>query len=300
MCKRLLLIVLFVLSMVSYVFSGITGKIAGKITDENGEPLVGANVVLQGTTLGAATDAEGDYYIINIPPGAYTLTTSMMGYTTVSKTEVSVSVDRTTTEDFSLKSAVISGEEVVAVAEREVIAMDRSASVISISASEVRSIPTANSVDKVISLQTGVDWDPFTRGDGARAGGDTRAEISIRGGERGQTELMVDGLTMVDNRGNRPLITVNPSAIEEINVVKGGFNAEYGNVRSGLINIVTKEGSASNYNGSFEARVSPGHRKHFGESIYDPNNYFMRPYLDPAVAYVGTANGGWDGRSAAR
>jgi outer membrane receptor protein involved in Fe transport len=294
MNKKLLFVVLVLLSTVPLVFAGVTGKIAGKVTDaQTGEPLVGVNVILEGTTTGAATDIEGDYFIINVPPGSYTVVTSMIGYTNERKTDVAVSVDRTFVADFALKAAVIEGEEITVVSERDVIAMDRSASAVSLAAADVKEIPTATSVEQVINLQVGVDLNRESRG------GDTRAEIEIRGGGRGQTELMVDGLTMVDNRSNRPMMMVNLSSIQEVNVVKGGFDAEYGNVRSGLINIVTKEGSPTNYSGSLDARITPAKRKHFGESIFDPNNYFLRPFLDPDVAFVGT-KAGWDEGTQAR
>ena len=281
--------ILLLLCLVPHVFAGITGKVAGKITDsETGEPLVGANVVIEGTHMGASTDLEGEYFIVNIPPGNYTLSASVLGYTTVSKTGVSVSVDRTLWVDFSLAPAVVEGEAVNVVAERDVIAMDLAASQVSIDAEDVKEVPTASSLERILALQTGVDFDPTSRSY------DERAEVTIRGGGRGQTELMVDGLSMVDNRANRPMMMVNLSTVKEVNIIKGGFNAEYGNVRSGLINIVTQDGDTDKYTGSFDYRHTPGHLKHFGESIYDPNNYFLRPYLDPSVAFVGTANGGWD------
>jgi hypothetical protein len=295
MNKKLLFITLFLFCMAPHLFAGVTGKIAGKVTDaENGEPLAGANVVIQGTTMGAATDSEGDYFIINVPPGTYTLAASMMGYKTVNQSDVPVKADYTFTVDFSLAPTTLAGEVVTVVAERDVIAMDMSASQVSLAAKDVQEVPRVTSIEQAINLQLGVDFDPSTR---TR---ETRAEITIRGGGRGQNALMVDGLMMVDNRSNRPMMLVNLSSIKEINIIKGGFNAEYGNVRSGLVNIVTKEGSPTTYNGSLDLRITPGHLKHFGESIYDPDNYFLRPFLDEAVCWVGTDKGGWDAETQAR
>ncbi|MBN2012698.1 TonB-dependent receptor [candidate division KSB1 bacterium] len=294
MDKKLFFIMLFVLCMVPHLFGGVTGKIAGTVTDaESGDPLPGANVIIQGTSFGAAADVDGDYFIINVPPGTYTLAASMMGYTTVNKTDVILSVDHTATVNFALKTTTVTGEEVTVVAERDVIAMDMSASLVSIDAMDVKEVPTATSIEQIINLQVGVEFDPRSRTN-------QPAEVSIRGGGRGQNELMVDGLMMVDNRANRPMMLVNLSSIKEINIIKGGFNAEYGNVRSGLVNVITKEGSPSGYNGSLDLRMTPGHLKHFGESIYDPNNYFLRPFMDPAVCWVGTDKGSWDAATQAR
>jgi hypothetical protein len=88
------------------------------------------------------------------------------------------------------------------------------------------------------------------------------------------------------------------SSVQDIQVQTGGFNAEYGNIRSGVVNVVTKEGDASKYSVMATFRISPPTAKNFGSSIYDVNSYFMRPFLDPAVAFVGTGSGtdpgAWD------
>jgi hypothetical protein len=280
MNKKSILVIILLLCMVSTVFSGVTGKIAGKVIDANtGEPLMGVNVILQGTTMGAATDLEGDYFIINIPPGTYTLAASMMGYITVNKTDVLVHIDRTIMSDFTLKPTVISGEEVTIVAERDVVPMDISASQIIADAERIVEVPMVTDISQYIHLQAGIEGD------------------LIRGGGLDQTQFMMDGLMVVDNRANKPMMMVNLSSVKELSIIKGGFNAEYGNVRSGLINVITKEGSPTEYHGSIDFRISPAHLKHGGASLFDPDNYFLRSYLDPDVMWVGTKNGTWDERT---
>jgi hypothetical protein len=103
---------------------------------------------------------------------------------------------------------------------------------------------------------------------------------------------MTDGLMVVDNRSNRPMMMVNLSAVKELAIIKGGFNAEYGNVRSGLINVITREGSPSAYRGSSDIRRRNAGLKHGGPSMFNWDNFWLRPYLDPAVCYVGTT--AWD------
>jgi len=94
--------------------SSQTGVIVGKLVDaETGDPLIGANVVLQGTTLGAACDLNGDYRINNVPAGKYSVVFSMIGYTKVTLTEVNVSAGQTTKLDLSLKPEILQGDEVV-------------------------------------------------------------------------------------------------------------------------------------------------------------------------------------------
>ena len=280
--KRKLILSLMLVCVVLFVyhgiiFAGITGKISGVIKDAStGEPLPAVNVVIEGTTLGGATDNEGHYFIINIPPGTYTLLASMVGYAVESKTGVIVNVDHTTPVDFNLRVTAIAGEEVTVTAEREIVPMDISASQIVSDAEQILEVPMITDIQQYIHLQAGIEGD------------------YIRGGGLDQTQFMVDGLMVVDNRLNKPMMMVNLSSVKELNIIKGGFNAEYGNVRSGLINVVTREGSPSIYHGSFDGRISPPHLKHGGGvSIFNPNFYYLRPYLDPAVCWVGTANGTW-------
>jgi len=258
-------------------FAGITGKIAGVVKDaDTGESLPGVNVVITGSTMGAATDSDGHYYIVNITPGTYSVEASMMGYAKVTKTDVLVNADHTTPVNFDLTSTPIAGEEVVVEAEREIVPMDVSASQLVSESDEITAVPTVTDITQYINMQVGIE------------------DMTIRGGGQDQTEFMLDGLMVVDNRTNSPMMMVNLSAVKELNIIKGGFNAEYGNVRSGLINVITKEGSPSTYHGSLDLRISPAHRKHMGLSILDPNNYYLRPYLDPAVCWEGTKSGAWN------
>jgi len=257
-------------------FAGIVGKIVGKVTDvETGAPLIGANILLIGTVQGAITDLNGDYFIINISPGVYTTKASMMGFVTTNKTDVSVSADRSVTVDFALKPTAIEGEAVTVVATREIVQMDVSASQVVASNEDIKGIPLVSSINDFLNVQVGIE------------------NNVIRGGGLDQTQFMMDGLLMVDNRANSPLMMVNISAVKELDIIKGGFNAEYGNVRSGLINIVTKEGD-KNYHGSADFRISPAHLKHSGTSLFDPTNFYLRSFLDPAVCYIGTTKGTWD------
>jgi outer membrane receptor protein involved in Fe transport len=118
--------------------------------------------------------------------------------------------------------------------------------------------------------------------------------LTIRGGGSDQTAFVVNGITLRDERDNTPYTGISFTNIEEIQIQTGGFNAEYGNIRSGLINVVTKEGRKDRYNFSMIGRYRPQGRKHFGEAANSPNSYWIRPYIDDAVAWTGTDNGNWD------
>ncbi len=257
-----LLIVLSLFLFSPEAEAAVTGKIAGVIVDaRTGEPLPGANVLIEGTERGTACDGDGYYYIIRLEPGIYSIQARMMGYKTVTKTGVRVTSGHTSLLDFELESTVVEGEGVTVQAEREVIKMDLAGSSFSADRSEIEAVPLISDVTQYLNLQAGIDgW-------------------SIRGGGMDQTRLMADGLLLVDNLSNEPVMMPNLSEIKELNLIKGGFNAEYSNVRSGVVNVVTREGSANRYEGSFEFRFTPGYQKHSGQSIFDPDNYNNSVFL---------------------
>lgn len=268
---------LILLSMSPILYSGTTGKISGLVTDkENGEPMPGVNVILAGTTLGAATDLNGNYNILQVPPGVYVCQFSMMGYTKTQVEDVRVRIDQTTRVDIDLIPQVIEGETVTIVAEKKVVKEDVATSVTAMSDIEIEQLPMS-SLGEVVALQAGVE-----------------NGLEIRGGDASQALFQIDGITLRDPRNNQPVTGISLSSIQELSVERGGFNAEYGQVRSGIVNVVTKEGSKKSYHGTVTFKYSPPQAKHFGVSPFDANSMWMRPYLDPDVCWTGTQNGAWD------
>ncbi|MCD6100715.1 MAG: TonB-dependent receptor [Candidatus Marinimicrobia bacterium] len=273
---RFLVFMVFVLALAGRLFPAVTGKIAGYIRDaETGQPLPAVNVILKGTYLGAATDENGYYVILNVPPGKYTLKAMMIGYSTVIIKDVEVVMNLTTTINIDMKREAIGLKEVVAVARRPVVVKDISNSQLDIDAGKISSLPVTD-VTEVIGLQAGVSG------------------LTIRGGSSRQTAFIVDGFIMNDERSNVPYTSLSLSTVKEVQVQTGGFNAEYGNIRSGVINIVTKDPGRENYTGSFFCQYRPPGPKHFGPSVYDPYTFFTRPYLDPEVCWFGVQNSDWD------
>jgi outer membrane receptor protein involved in Fe transport len=253
-----------------------SGKISGMVKDAGtGEGLIGANIVIGGTTMGAATDIEGSYVILNIPPGSYEVKASMVGYSPVTTTAVRVNIDQTTELNFELSDQAFQTGEIVIVAKEPVVKKGVSSSEVNLNIKEVENLPVAN-IAGAISLQAGIQGDV------------------VRGGDARQTDFMVNGISMRDGRDNSPYMAISFTSVEQVQVTTGGFNAEYGDVRSGLINVVTKEGDKQKYTLSFYGRYSPTGQKHFGSSPNDANAYYMRPFLDDAVAWTGTQNGNWD------
>ena len=128
----------------SPVYSGSTRNIAGRAIDsQTGEPLAGANVVIDGTLLGAAADLEGDFFILNLPPGSYTVTASMVGYRSQKITGLRVNVDKTTRLDFELPSEAFETEAIIVEAEKPVIQPDIASTMNILSGEEIASAPVA-------------------------------------------------------------------------------------------------------------------------------------------------------------
>jgi len=265
-----LLVINFIFLFASFsLFAGITGKIVGRVVDaESGDGLPGASVIIVGTAMGAATDVDGYYFIVNIPPGRYTLRVEMMGYNKVKKTDVIVNIDRTTTMNFSLKSTVLEMEEVTVVAERAIVPLDVSNTQATVDPEQIVNAPYFEITD-VLATQPGIEG------------------TSIRGARIEESQFMVDGMLVGDEMTNLPYMKVNLSSVQEVQVLTGGFNAEYGNVRSGLINVVTKEGG-TRYTGSINVKYAKSGLKHFGPNAFGRKSFLYWPYMDKS-------RGAWEG-----
>ncbi|GMQ81369.1 MAG: hypothetical protein BMS9Abin05_0800 [Rhodothermia bacterium] len=267
--------ILFALLLPTTFALAQSGKIAGRVTDSPGEPLIGVNVVISGTVQGAVTDLDGYYTILIVSPGTYSVRASYIGFTQQTVEGVRVNIDQTTTINFSLPQEAVDLEEVVVTADLPVVQADVSNSQLNITSSEIEALPVS-SVSSIIGLQAGI------RG------------LSVRGSGSDELSFMVNGLSLQDERNNTPFTNISITSVQEVQVQTGGFNAEYGNARSGVVNVVTKEGDRNRYTAEAIVRYSAPQQKHFGARADDPNAYWIRPFLDPDVALTGTENGAWD------
>jgi outer membrane receptor protein involved in Fe transport len=224
----MLLLGAFLLSGSGAVFAATTGKITGVIKDRGtNAPLVGTNVMVEGTSLGAVTESDGNFAIINCPPGIHTLRVTMMGYKRTIVKEVRVSIDLTTTVDVAMESTVIEGETVNIVSVRPMVRKDMTSSMAVVGADEIRNLPVDN-IASVLALKAGVTTE-------------ANGTVHIRGGRGGEVAYWVDGVPMT-TAGRSMGISVENTAVQELQVVSGTFNAEYGKAMSGIVNIVTKDG----------------------------------------------------------
>lgn len=237
MLRKWSALVLALLAVPAMAFAQYTGKIAGQVLDAStGETLPGAAVVIAGTTLGTATDVDGNFYIIGVPVGDYNVQASFVGFQTATQEGVEVSAGYTTQLDFSLQSGV-ELDELVVEYERPLIQKDAIGVPKIVNAEEIVSLPVRGAAN-VAKIQAGV---VSKEGDGT---------LNIRGGRGSEVTYYVDGVKYGSGGVNVP-----QSAIQSQEMVIGSINARYGDAMSGIINITTKSGGP-NFFGSLEGLTS--------------------------------------------
>lgn len=278
---RLLLITaaIAVLCIASSAFSQTaSGKISGKITDtDTGEPIIGANVSLVNTSLGASTNIEGEYVILNVLPGTYAVRISYVGYQSQLIEGVRVVAGVTRPLDVKMKVAAVEIGDVIVTAERKFFEEKATNDVRVYDSKQVENLPVKG-VEKILGIQAGA---VTQEGDGGVAG---NATVNVRGGRGGEVLYVIDGIPQNDLFTGNTFAQVSSDAIEQVSFQLGGFEAKYGQAQSGIANVTTKSGTSSYsfaanvrtstltdefdynvYNGSISGPLFPGLTNH---SIY--------------------------------
>jgi len=208
--------------------AGVTGKISGKLSSsESGVPILGATIQLVGTNFGGTSDKDGRFVILNIPPGTYTVKLSYIGLETILLSEVPVTADLTTSFDLTMNTSILEGQEVIVHAAKDVIEKDLSGTRAVVTQEQFDALPITQMVD-ALTLQSGV----------ANNGN----YLYIRGGRANQVAYLIDGVYVQDPLLGSFANDLGKNAIQELTLLSGTFNAEYGNAMSGIVNIVTREG----------------------------------------------------------
>ncbi|MBU0982383.1 MAG: TonB-dependent receptor, partial [candidate division Zixibacteria bacterium] len=276
MKPRLLLAALVIVCVAtSLTFGATTGKITGVITDaQTNEPLVGATVLVVGTNLGASTDIDGRYIVLNVPVDTYTLRISSVGYGTLEVSNVSVSVDLATYQSHALSSeATDIGQVITVVAEQPLVIKDKTTTVDVVSREELLAMPTRG-FEQVVGIQNSVvrmNSNVDVRQRGGRESMAMAPEINLRGGRPSEVAYYVDGFSQQDPLSGISTTNINNNAIKEVSVTSGAFSAEYGHVASGVVNVTTNSGSEK-YSGNVEL-VSDNVAAPLGYESYDQNFY---------------------------
>ncbi len=225
-----ILIILFALSMPIFLFAQSSGKITGVVKDKKtGEPLPGVNVVLQNTYLGATTDVDGYYVILNVPVGVYNIEASYVGYKKVVVEGVRVSAGITTDKNFELEPTTLElGQAVVVVAKRPLVEKNVTQSYSLVTSKQLEAIPVRG-LNNILALQPSVVVQ-----DG---------QVHIRGGRQEEVGYYLDGASTSNPLNNTNAIYVIQDAVEEIQVLTGGYTAEFGGANSGIIRAELKTGT---------------------------------------------------------
>jgi len=251
------------------LYAGTVGKIAGRVLDRGtNEPLVAVDVYIEALGVGGATDMEGYYFILNVPPGSYEVEASMIGYRVEIKQSVAVFADRTTYVDFKLDPTIIELETpVVVVATKPVIEIDMTSKETRITREQFDIIPVEKP-SEALALQGGVTTD-------------AAGNLHVRGGRSGELAYYIEGIEVSNALlGSAPIL--NKNLISEMSLLSGTFNAEYGNIMSGVVNIITPEGgrkiSTSLEYTSFMVNSSPYRKKDWindiDSSYYDAHRTY--------------------------
>ena len=210
------------LVMTALIFAqGGRGKIRGVVTDqETGEVLVGANVTVEGTSLGASTDLNGVYVVLALPTGSYTVRVGYIGYREVALSNIRISENQTTTQDFQLAPSAIEVDALQIVADRPLIQRNTTNTVRITSQEDIENMPVRG-LQNLIALEAGTVLQ-----DG---------ELHIRGGRTGEVAYFIDGVSAINPMFNSENVTVIQEALEEVQMQAGGYNAEFGCGNSGIV-----------------------------------------------------------------
>lgn len=216
----------WLLLLPSSAFSGTAGILEGLVKDKRtGEPLPGVNVVILSVQRGVSTDAKGSYEIQNIPAGRYDVRFALVGFRTHLAKNVIINADLRTRLNIELEASDVTLGEVIVVEEKPLIQKDVTSTAYIVSGEDVRLLPVNYATD-VVGLKAG-----------------TTLEGNVRGGRATEVSYFVDGLSVQDVMGGGLSVNLPTSSVVSLSLYTGGFEPEYGNALSGVVNIVTKTGS---------------------------------------------------------
>jgi outer membrane receptor protein involved in Fe transport len=201
--------------------AGTTGSLKGKVVDQNKEPLPGATVMFEQQPLGAYADTDGRYIVLNVPAGKFTVKFSLIGYQTVVMNDVEIKADYATTLDAELTESAVEIDELVVEATRPIVDLKLTSNLSTVTSDEMELLPVQD-LEEVVDLQAGV------------------VDGHFRGGRLGEVQYQVDGVTVNNPFNNQSGLRLDRSVLEEVQVISGTFDAEYGQAMSGVVNAVLK------------------------------------------------------------
>ncbi|MCA0389314.1 MAG: TonB-dependent receptor [Bacteroidetes bacterium] len=232
------ILLIFMVLISGLVNAQTAGKLAGRVTDENGQPLIGATVIVEGTNKGAVTDYDGYYTILNLRAGTYSVEFRYTGFQSKKVEAIAVSTDQTTKIDVKLQSTSFTTETIVVTAEKPLVEFNQTSSVVNVSKDEIELLPVQD-LGQIVNLQAGV------------------VDGHFRGGRLGEVQYQVDGVSINNPFNNSATLLLDKSVLQEVQIISGTFDAKYGQAMSGVVNAVLRSGddnfewSGEFYGGSF-------------------------------------------------
>jgi outer membrane receptor protein involved in Fe transport len=288
--RRLIFIVIFMmLAVAPGAWASTVGNISGVVKNKaTNQPLTGANITILGTNLGATALVDGRYSIYNVPAGTYRIQVSLIGFKPIILEGVRVPPDFTTEVNFDMEQTVLEvGQGIEIRAEKPLVQKDVTGTTRFIDRQDIQNLPTRGYQDAA-ALQTGVVAQTTTPV-GAEASNSPR--LYIRGGRADEVAYFVDGFSQRDPLTGLSTTSINQNAIDQIVVMTGGFNAEYGKIMSGAVNVITREGGPRFF-GSVEAFTDNLAGDWIGANKYDNNTYDVSlggplvPHSDKVTFFV--------------
>jgi outer membrane receptor protein involved in Fe transport len=267
------IIFLFILLINIISFAQEKGKLEGIVKDASTKDnLPGVNIMLKGTYYGAATGFDGKYSIDKINPGTYTVEVTLIGYKTMQYTGIKILANKTTKLDIEMSETVLTMEQdVVVVGEKPLVEVDETQSKRTITRQDIE-VAVIENIKDLVTQQSGV-----VQSDNA---------IHIRGGRSYENAFLLDGVSVQDPLAGTGFgLQLSSSSIEEVEVITGGYNAEYGDATSGVVNVRTREGG-DKYSGAISYK-----RDNFGnrESFHVFNTDILESNLsgpEPITKYI--------------
>lgn len=261
MSRRVLLALTLLFLVPALVFAQ-DGKLRGRVMDkDSGEPLIGASIVIDGTTLGASADINGDYVVLSVPPGAYTVKVSYIGYQPLTVSNVRVNANLTTTQDFRLASTAVEVAGMEIVAERPLVQRNTTNTVRLTTQEDIENL-AIRGVQNIVALNAGTVLQ--------------NGNLYVRGGRAGEVMYYVDGAAATNPLYRSDAGTVaNPAfratggqgvgssastvniiqeAVEEIQLQAGGYTAEFGGANAGIVRTSVRTGG-SDFKASIDYRT---------------------------------------------
>lgn len=242
--KNIIYVLTIFILFISYPLIAQTGgKIVGVVTDENGQPLIGCSIYIENLMIGDASDKDGNYIILNVPPGTYDIKAQMLGYNTQIVEGVKVVSGLTTNLDFKLISGAVQMQEVQVTSYKiPPVQKDLTSKIQARTSDEIAQIPITT-VKDILTQQAGITPQINTQpvssmpvfGQFATVPSDG---LHFRGGRENEASYLLDGINVADALwGDFNIDQMGELLISSMETFTGTFAPQYGEAMSGVVRI---------------------------------------------------------------